>query len=121
LKDQVLVLPESVVGQLRSLKSPSKLKELQSILGFFQFYQCLSHNSKIYIKPLLDMVKKDVAWRWTSVEEKGLRGAIEALVHSHLKGFTKLLYNLPKSLLICYSDWSKLTNSSNVFVALGIC
>jgi hypothetical protein len=68
----------------------------------------------LYTKPLLDLVRKDVAWRWTEVEERSLRGGIEALIHSHLKGFTKLLYDLPKSLLVCYSDWSKLTNSLNI-------
>jgi transposase InsO family protein len=48
---------------------PSNKKEVQSFLGFTNFYRRFIRDFSQHARPLFDLTRNDVKWRWTSEEQ----------------------------------------------------
>jgi hypothetical protein len=44
-------------------------KEVQSFLGFTNFYQCFIKDFSKHAQPLFDLTKNDVKWHWGTDEQ----------------------------------------------------
>ncbi|GLB33342.1 putative retrotransposable element tf2 155 kda protein type 1-like [Lyophyllum shimeji] len=49
--------------------TPKNKKEVQSFLGFTNFYQWFIHDFSYHAWPLFDLMAKDVAWTWGSAQQ----------------------------------------------------
>ena len=59
--------------------TPTSKKEVQSFLGFTNFYRRFIQDFSRHARPLFDLTKKDVKWRWSSEEQIAfdlLKGAV---------------------------------------------
>ena len=54
--------------------TPRNLKDLRGFLGFANFYRRFIEGFAKLARPLNDLTKKDVAWRWTDVEAVAFEG-----------------------------------------------
>lgn len=57
------------VSAIHRLKRPKKLAEVQSFLGLIGYYRKFIENFALVSAPLTHLTKKDVPFRWSSVEE----------------------------------------------------
>src|SRR3979490_159891 len=53
--------------------TPKSRKEVQSFLGFANFYRRFIKDFSSHAHPLFDLTKKEVQWRWGEDEEGALR------------------------------------------------
>ena len=51
---------------ITSWPTPTKVKEVQSFLGFANFYCCFIPDYSTVAHPLLNLTKKDHHWDWTA-------------------------------------------------------
>ena len=49
--------------------TPSSKKEVQSFLGFVNFYCCFIQDFSHHARPLFNLTKNDVKWRWDTEEQ----------------------------------------------------
>ena len=54
------------VDMILAIKPPTNIKELQSVLGLFNYYKHYIPDSAQLAKPLYDQLWKDEPWNWTS-------------------------------------------------------
>jgi hypothetical protein len=57
---------------------PTKVKEIQSFLGFCNFYRRFIHDYSKIAHPLFHLTKKDVPFTWTTTQQS----AFDTLIHS---------------------------------------
>ena len=57
---------------------PRKVKEVQSFLGFVNFYRCFNKDFSHIARPLHALMHKAVEWKWGDLQQK----AFEALKHA---------------------------------------
>ncbi|KAF8747082.1 Chromo (CHRromatin Organization MOdifier) domain [Rhizoctonia solani] len=62
--------------------TPSKVKEVQSFLGFANFLRCFVANFSHMARPLHNLVKKDVPWRWDTREQEAFQGLKDAFTNA---------------------------------------
>ena len=60
-------------------KSPENIKQLQTFLGFCNYYGKFVPHFAHLASPLYNLLKKDVKWTWTSTEEQAMRALCTAL------------------------------------------
>ena len=53
---------------------PSNQKEVQSFLGFVNFYRRFIEGFLEHARPLFELMKKDAKWAWGTVEQKAFEG-----------------------------------------------
>jgi transposase InsO family protein len=59
--------------------APTNKKEVQSFLGFANFYRRFIQDFSHHARPLFDLTKKEVKWKWTEEEQSAfdsLKGAV---------------------------------------------
>ncbi|KAF8676364.1 hypothetical protein RHS04_06533 [Rhizoctonia solani] len=61
---------------------PTKVKEVQSFLGFANFLHCFVANFSHIARPLHDLVKKDALWKWDAKEEDAFQGLKDAITNA---------------------------------------
>lgn len=72
----VVITPEGFSMEKEKIKAiqewrePTTLKQLQSFLGFANFYRRFVHNFGSIVKPLDALKKKDRKWEWTEKEQE---------------------------------------------------
>ena len=49
--------------------APSNKKEVQSFLGFTNFYRRFIQDFSHHARPLFDLTKSDIKWRWAEAEQ----------------------------------------------------
>ena len=83
---------------------PKKLKDLQSFLGFCNFYHQFIQNYFHIARPLFALSKKDVPFLWTSDQEN----AFHALIHAFFTAPVIILLDskLPFHLITDASDYA---------------
>lgn len=57
------------IKTIQEFKAPNSKKELQSYLGFLNFYRRFIEKFAHVIAPTIDLVKKDTPWRWEERHE----------------------------------------------------
>lgn len=55
---------------IREFPAPRNKKEMQSFIGFWNFYRKFADNHASVIGPLIDLTKKDTPWIFGDVENK---------------------------------------------------
>jgi transposase InsO family protein len=60
--------PVKVAG-VAEWPQPSSKKEVQSFLGFLNFYRRFIQDFSLHARPLFDLTKNDVKWHWSSNEQ----------------------------------------------------
>ena len=72
----MIISPEGIemdkhkVQAITEWKEPTKVKEVQSFIGFANFYRRFINGFSNIVKPLINLVKKDTQWKWTEKEKK---------------------------------------------------
>ncbi|KAF8689596.1 hypothetical protein RHS03_09089, partial [Rhizoctonia solani] len=61
---------------------PTKVKEVQSFLGFANFLQQFVANFSHMAQPLHNLVKKDTPWTWMEKEQGAFEAIKEAITHA---------------------------------------
>ena len=53
------------VDIIKKWRIPSSTKDVQSFLGFANYYQCFIHDFACIAKPLTSLLRKDTNFKWT--------------------------------------------------------
>ncbi|KAF8700048.1 hypothetical protein RHS03_06697, partial [Rhizoctonia solani] len=61
---------------------PTKVKEVQSFLGFANFLRHFVANFSHIARPLHNLVKKDMPWNWSTKEEEAFQGLKNAITNA---------------------------------------
>jgi len=65
ISDRGISMTSTKVQEIRAWSTPEKVVDVQSLMGFANFYhQFINGFSKI-AKPLMDLTKRSMKWRWT--------------------------------------------------------
>ena len=83
--------PVKVKG-VKDWPAPKNVKELQSFIGFANFYRRFIKDFSLIAKPLHDLTKKDAKWNWQGEQQQ----AFEQLRDSFCNEPILLLPNLSK-------------------------
>jgi transposase InsO family protein len=70
--------PAKVAG-VAEWPAPSNKKEVQSFLGFVNFYRRFIRDFSHHARPLFDLTKNDVKWHWTSKEQSAFNSLKSAI------------------------------------------
>ena len=60
--------PVKVAG-VADWPAPGNKKEVQSFLGFVNFYRCFIQDFSHHARPLFELTKNDVKWKWSTDEQ----------------------------------------------------
>ncbi|KAF8679839.1 hypothetical protein RHS04_03732 [Rhizoctonia solani] len=61
---------------------PTKIKEVQSFLGFANFLHQFVANFSHVARPLHNLVKKDTPWKWDTKEQEAFQGLKDAITNA---------------------------------------
>ncbi|QRW24750.1 Retrotransposable element Tf2 protein [Rhizoctonia solani] len=61
---------------------PTKIKEVQSFLGFANFLRRFVANFSHMARPLHNLVKKDTPWKWDTKEQEAFQGLKDAITNA---------------------------------------
>ncbi|KAF8761891.1 hypothetical protein RHS01_00317 [Rhizoctonia solani] len=61
---------------------PTKVKEVQSFLGFANFLRRFVANFSHMARPLHNLVKKDTPWKWDTKEQEAFQGLKDAITNA---------------------------------------
>ena len=78
---QIEMDPVKVEG-VSAWPTPSNVKEVQSFLGFVNFYRRFIHDFSHIAKPLHDLTRKDSTWNWTDACQKAFDSLKSAITSS---------------------------------------
>src|SRR5260370_19675992 len=88
-KDHVAMDPTKVRG-VTEWPTPMKVKEVQSFLGFVNFYQKFIHNFSDVACPLYALTRKTQQWVWGSPEQKAFNALKKAVTSTPILTFPSL-------------------------------
>ena len=66
-------MEQSKVKAIMEWKAPSTVKQLQSFLGFANFYRCFIQDFSSLAKPLTELTRKEATWKWGKAEEEAFK------------------------------------------------
>jgi hypothetical protein len=75
-----VITPEGISMEKEKIKAvtewkePNTVKQLQSFLGFANFYRRFVNNFSSIAKPLTGLTRKDKKWEWGSAEQEAFDG-----------------------------------------------
>lgn len=75
------------IKTIQNFKTPSKKKEIQSYLGFINFYRKYISKFAHTIEPLIELTKKDVKWAWNEHHEKAFNESKKAFLREVIVAF----------------------------------
>jgi len=100
-ENQIRMDPAKLEG-IRDWPTPTTMKQVQSFLGFRNFYRKFVGHYADIARPLNDLTKKDLVWNWTDTCQE----AFEKLKEEFQKAPVLLMPDSTKSFVI-ESDASK--------------
>jgi hypothetical protein len=68
------------VAAVSTWASPKNLRNVRAFIGFANFYRRFIKDFAKIARPLHDLTKKDVPWRWTFVERQAFEALKEAFI-----------------------------------------
>lgn len=71
------IYPEKI-KTVQTFKTPSKMKEVQSYLGFLNFYQKYVKDFANIIQPLIELTKINNKWKWEKKHQEAFDKSKEA-------------------------------------------
>ncbi|KAF8747922.1 hypothetical protein RHS01_11178 [Rhizoctonia solani] len=90
--DKGFSLDKLKIQAVQEWPTPTKVKEVQSFLGFANFLQQFVANFSHMARPLHNLVKKDTAWTWDTKEQEAFQG---------------LKDTISNALVLCHADPEK--------------
>ena len=106
-KNQIRMDPAKL-EEIRDWPTPTTVKQVQSFLGFRNFYRKFIGHYADIVRPLNDLTKKDLVWNWTDTCQE----AFEKLKEEFQKAPVLLMPNLMK-LFVIESDAFKFTTGQS--------
>ncbi|KAF8751567.1 hypothetical protein RHS01_08148 [Rhizoctonia solani] len=70
------------IQAIQEWPTPTKVKEVQSFLGFANFLRRFVANFSHMARPLHNLVKKDTAWKWDTKEQEAFQGLKNAITNA---------------------------------------
>lgn len=64
---------------VQNLETPSKRKEIQSYLGFLNFYRKYVKNFAHIIEPLIELTRNNVMWTWEEIHQRSFEESKKVL------------------------------------------
>lgn len=74
-----ITIKEDNLKKLLAMKRPTKVKELQSLLGLTNYYKKFIQGYSYIINPLLSLLKKNTSWVWTTNHDRAFEEIISKL------------------------------------------
>ena len=66
ISDRGILMTSKKVEDIEAWSTPQSVKDVQSVMGFANFYRRLIEGFSKSAKPLIDLTKKSVKWNWTN-------------------------------------------------------
>ncbi|KAF8756155.1 hypothetical protein RHS01_04630 [Rhizoctonia solani] len=82
VSDKGFSLDKLKIQVVQEWPTPTKVKEVQSFLGFTNFLCCFVANFSHMARPLHNLVKKDTPWQWNSREQEAFQGLKDAITNA---------------------------------------
>ncbi|KAF8684327.1 hypothetical protein RHS04_01435 [Rhizoctonia solani] len=92
VSDKGFSLDKLKIQAVQEWPTPTKVKEVQSFLGFANFLRQFVANFSHMARPLHNLVKKDTPWKWDTKEQEAFQGLKNAITNA---------------LVLCHADPSK--------------
>ncbi|QRW18708.1 Retrotransposable element Tf2 protein [Rhizoctonia solani] len=80
--DKGFSLDKLKIQAVQEWPMPTKVKEVQSFLGFANFLRQFVANFSHMARPLHNLVKKDATWKWEEREEEAFQGLKQAITNA---------------------------------------
>ncbi|CAF1054378.1 unnamed protein product, partial [Brachionus calyciflorus] len=80
-------LTDDKIKALKNAKSPTSVGEVHSLLGLSTYCSRYIKDHSTVVEPLRRLIKKDVKWRWTQIEEKALQKLKDSVITDCLAYF----------------------------------
>ncbi|KAF8757123.1 hypothetical protein RHS01_03682 [Rhizoctonia solani] len=77
--DKGFSLDKLKIQAIQEWPTPTKVKEVQSFLGFANFLRRFVANFSHMARPLHNLVKKDTPWKWETKEQEAFQGLKDAI------------------------------------------
>ncbi|KAF8759502.1 hypothetical protein RHS01_01373 [Rhizoctonia solani] len=74
VSDKGFSLDKLKIQAVQEWPTPTKVKEVQSFLGFANFLRRFVANFSHIARPLHNLVKKDMTWKWDTKEQEAFQG-----------------------------------------------
>ena len=84
ISDVGIEMDPNRTASISNWPTPTKIKELQSFLGFTNFYRMFIPNYTENIKPLLQLLKKNVPFQWSDECQASMTKLHEAFIHGDI-------------------------------------
>ncbi|KAF8750842.1 hypothetical protein RHS01_09084 [Rhizoctonia solani] len=82
VSDKGFSLDKLKIQAVQEWPVPTKVKEVQSFLGFANFLQQFVANFSHMARPLHNLVKKDTPWKWSTAEQEAFQGLKDAITNA---------------------------------------
>ncbi|KAF8749397.1 Chromo (CHRromatin Organization MOdifier) domain [Rhizoctonia solani] len=76
--------------------TPTKVKEVQLFLGFANFLRRFVANFSHMARPLHNLVKKDMPWKWDTKEQEAFKGLKDTITNAPVLFFANVALVTPK-------------------------
>ncbi|KAF8737683.1 hypothetical protein RHS02_06087, partial [Rhizoctonia solani] len=80
--DKGFSLDKLKIQAVQEWPTPTKVKEVQSFLGFANFLRWFVANFSHMARPLHNLVKKDTPWKWDTREQEAFQGLKDAITNA---------------------------------------
>ncbi|QRW24057.1 Retrotransposable element Tf2 protein [Rhizoctonia solani] len=82
VSDKGFSLDKLKIQAVQEWPTPTKVKEVQSFLGFANFLCRFVANFSHMARPLHNLVKKDTIWKWETKEQEAFQGIKDAITNA---------------------------------------
>ncbi|KAF8754244.1 hypothetical protein RHS01_06464 [Rhizoctonia solani] len=82
VSDKGFSLDKLKIQAVQEWPAPTKVKEVQSFLGFANFLRCFVANFSHIARPLHNLVKKDIPWKWEVREQEAFQNLKDAITNA---------------------------------------
>ncbi|KAF8751601.1 hypothetical protein RHS01_08304 [Rhizoctonia solani] len=82
VSDKGFSLDKLKIQAVQEWPTPTKVKEVQSFLGFANFLRRFVANFSHMARPLHNLVKKDTTWNWGPKEQEAFQGLKDAITNA---------------------------------------
>ncbi|KAF8750267.1 hypothetical protein RHS01_09459 [Rhizoctonia solani] len=82
VSDKGFSLDKLKIQAVQDWPVPTKVKEVQSFLGFANFLCCFVANFSHVARPLHNLVKKNTPWKWDIREQEAFQGLKDAITNA---------------------------------------
>ena len=82
ISDKGISMTEAKVEEMKKWPPPESIVDVQSFMGFANFYRRFIVGFSKIVKPLTELTKKDIRWYWTPACEKAFENLKDMFMSS---------------------------------------